>query len=222
MVGISKIYPRYSFNLKIQFFSHFGEVDLLEIHDNVAIILFKSYFEAYTAREFLLNRNNWKESEKNYFAARWYTIDDEKIISESLRNKMKSFTFSQIVENSNFSNIYSTNSNNNYYNSFENLDSMSTDLKQRYNYYSAWTLTPGARQEFQNILVNNNKFNVGSPLNTSNLSYNQQNSNLFTLDKDDSNSNSIGINGKYTCRFDIQIENDNKFQVARRLIGSKV
>ena len=29
-------------------------------------------------------------------------------------------------------------------------------------------------------------------------------------------------NGKYTCRFEIQIENDKEFQVARRLIGAKV
>jgi len=28
-------------------------------------------------------------------------------------------------------------------------------------------------------------------------------------------------NIKYTCRFDIQIENDKEFQVARRLIGAK-
>lgn len=28
-------------------------------------------------------------------------------------------------------------------------------------------------------------------------------------------------NVKYTCRFDIQIENDREFQVARRLIGAK-
>jgi len=28
-------------------------------------------------------------------------------------------------------------------------------------------------------------------------------------------------NGKYTCKFYVQIENDNEFQVARRLIGSK-
>ena len=27
--------------------------------------------------------------------------------------------------------------------------------------------------------------------------------------------------GKYTCRFDIQIENDKEFQVAKRIIGSK-
>ena len=30
------------------------------------------------------------------------------------------------------------------------------------------------------------------------------------------------VNGKYTCRFDIQIENDNQFQVARKIIGSNV
>jgi hypothetical protein len=31
----------------------------------------------------------------------------------------------------------------------------------------------------------------------------------------------MGTNYKYTCRFDIQIDNDSKFQVARRIIGSK-
>lgn len=30
------------------------------------------------------------------------------------------------------------------------------------------------------------------------------------------------FNGKYTCRFEIQIENDKDFQVSRRLIGAKV
>jgi len=29
-------------------------------------------------------------------------------------------------------------------------------------------------------------------------------------------------NAKYTCRYDIQIENDKEFQVARKLIGAKV
>ena len=40
----------------------------------------------------------------------------------------------------------------------------------------------------------------------------------------DSNSNTnckSTSNGKYTCRFEIQIENDKEFQVARRLIGPK-
>jgi len=42
------------------------------------------------------------------------------------------------------------------------------------------------------------------------------------------NSQSSEINSentsklKYTCRFDIQIENDKEFQVARKLIGPKV
>lgn len=34
-------------------------------------------------------------------------------------------------------------------------------------------------------------------------------------------SESFDENMKYTCRFDIQIENDKEFQVARRVIGSK-
>jgi len=43
------------------------------------------------------------------------------------------------------------------------------------------------------------------------------------LDLDEKkNSEKYMVNGKYTCRFDIQIENDNQFQVARKIIGSNV
>jgi len=45
--------------------------------------------------------------------------------------------------------------------------------------------------------------------------------NQVSLDLDDKkNSEKYMVNGKYTCRFDIQIENDNQFQVARKIIGS--
>ena len=40
--------------------------------------------------------------------------------------------------------------------------------------------------------------------------------------KDSNNSNSqISKQNKLTCRYDIQIENEKDFQVARRIIGSK-
>jgi hypothetical protein len=52
---------------------------------------------------------------------------------------------------------------------------------------------------------------------------NSQSSNNNMEEKEDRKSNGLGAqNGKYTCRFEIQIENDKEFQVARRLIGAKV
>jgi CRISPR/Cas system-associated endonuclease Cas1 len=41
------------------------------------------------------------------------------------------------------------------------------------------------------------------------------------LRKEQTNSNSILKQCKLTCRYDIQIENEKDFQVARRIIGSK-
>ncbi len=40
--------------------------------------------------------------------------------------------------------------------------------------------------------------------------------------KQSSNSENSVSNAKYTCRYDIQIENEKEFQVARKLIGAKV
>lgn len=57
--------------------------------------------------------------------------------------------------------------------------------------------------------------------NSTKLSY--MNMNNVNVNKDiDEKDKFMCNNGKYTGRFEIQIENDDKFQVARRLIGSKV
>jgi hypothetical protein len=42
-----------------------------------------------------------------------------------------------------------------------------------------------------------------------------------SLRKDQLNSNNILKQCKLTCRYDIQIQNEKDFQVARRIIGSK-
>lgn len=38
---------------------------------------------------------------------------------------------------------------------------------------------------------------------------------------DDEDERDRGGDIKYTCRFEIQIDNESKFQVARRVIGNK-
>jgi hypothetical protein len=84
-------------------------------------------------------------------------------------------------------------------------------------------------QNMQNIPMQNNmqinnqsqnmQFNNLSQVNVNNLSNSLQSK--TSINDDEKKSNTMQ-NGKYTCRFEIQIENDKEFQVARRLIGSKV
>lgn len=100
----------------------------------------------------------------------------------------------------------------NKYNSSNNSnEQIASSFNAQYNYYATWCLSPSARMEFNTILNNQPIYNV--------------NYNKYGYDGDESYNKGLDKNlfkGKYTCKFEIQIENDNEFQIARRLIGSKV
>jgi hypothetical protein len=202
----------------LEFFSHFGDVELLEIYGKKSVILFKTFIDAHSTKEFLDNSNNFKESEKENFLVRWYSGEDEVYISELLRSKLKRHSPNQLVDNLNSwgtqskdypnynsLNYYNTRGDNPYSNSSEYL---TTNFNGQYNYYASLSLNPKAREEFSNVV------NSGSP---------RDGSNTFNFDEEGKqNQDKFLTNGKYTCKFEIQIENDNEFQVARRLIGAKV
>jgi hypothetical protein len=208
-----------------EFFSHFGEIELLEIYGKLSIVVFKTFLDAYSCKEFLQNTSNFKDSEKDNFIIRWFTQEDEAYSSEIIRNKLKKYTPNQIVDCINSSHSWNTNQtyNNqmnygNYYNNYNNNPNMSNEffpisLNSQYNYYATMSLSPNAKTEFNTVI------------NSSNL----QQSNTFNMgnyqaydEEVKSASDKCLLNGKYTCKFEIQIENDNEFQVARRLIGAKV
>ena len=138
---------------------------------------------------------------------------------------MKKYKPNEIMELINSPNSWNNNANynnqmnyGNYYNHYNNNQNMSIDpfpvsLNKQYNYYGTMCLSPNAKAEFTSVLNMSN-------LQQSN-SYN--NGNYQGYDEDvKSASDKCLLNGKYTCKFEIQIENDNEFQVARRLIGAKV
>lgn len=56
------------------------------------MILFKTFFDANTAREFLQNPTIFKDSEKNNFIVRWFKHEDENILSDCLRSKVVKYT----------------------------------------------------------------------------------------------------------------------------------
>lgn len=179
-----------------EFFSHFGAIDALEVYGKLSVILFKTFIDAFTCQEFLQNSSNFKESEKNKFNARWYCQEDEMNISENLKNKLR---------------IY--NSNLNINNSFYNYPRQQNYASNKFNDISA------------------NKYNNINTINMNNSNtYNGQNNNSYfqsnLMEYNDENQNYMNENylqnGKFTCKFEITIDNDNDFQVARRVIGSKV
>jgi hypothetical protein len=176
-----------------EFFSHFGNIEVLEVYGKIAVILFKTFVDAYTCQEFLLNSNNFKDSEKNKFNTRWYSQEDEHYISDNLKNKIKMH-------------IATWNGYNNYYNNFPRQQQYVTN---KYNEIPA-----------NKSINNSSRYSSYSGQNYTTYSQNTR------LEYNDENQNYLNEsylqNGKYTCKFEISIENDNDFQVARRVIGSKV
>jgi hypothetical protein len=253
--------------------SYFGEIDTLEINGRNAFVLFKNFFDAYSCKEYLLNTNNFKIIENNNnIKIRWFTSDDENKINTNLLEKIKSLCPSQIINHLN--NNCQNNNNNNYFNpntnnfNYGNKENFCSNIKVPNSYYSAWTLTPNARQEFNNMMYQQNmydsSFNMMNPYSNFNMmgnmnmnmnvnvnnymgnpneyyqsgggnnsgynnkqkncntSYSYNNDNYYdNVEIDDKKSQDRYYHGKYTCRFEIQIENDKDFQVARRLIGAK-
>lgn len=218
-----------------EFFSNFGEIESLEIASNVAIILFKTFVDAYTSKEFLQNAQ-YKESEKNNFFADWYRKEDEIYISEILKEKLKKVSPADILEtiqensaNQEYKNVNNSlkeetekvNSNSNLnclmntnqinYDLTNSNEQIASNFNSQYNYFATWSLSPKARNEFNCILNNQPIYNI----NYNKYGYDFDEGKNFSYDKN-------LFNGKYTCKYEIQIENDNEFQVARRLIGAKV
>ena len=85
----------------------------------------------------------------------------------------------------------------------------------------------GIPQTNSNQIINANGSNMANSnngINMNNMNLNRKSSqhSNFGNENEKDEKKREGQNGKYTCRFEIQIENDKEFQVARRLIGAKV
>jgi hypothetical protein len=210
---MNKEFSGWDYDDLFDFFSNFGDVDILEIFGKIAIVLFKTFTDAYACREFLHNPSNFKESDKGNFISRWYTSEDEIKISDIMKNRMKKFTPSQITEFSNYGKSYqnipeANNQNSQYY---TNDFTLGPNFNSQYSYYASWCLSPQARKEFSNIM--NYQPIEYKPFHNENKDDSRYNSN---------NNDKFLSNGKYTCKFEIQIDNDNEFQVSKRIIGAKV
>ena len=120
-----------------------------------------------------------------------------------------------------FMNGKNINNNNLNLNTFNNINN-NIGIINNYNNFN----------NYNNINVINNMNNISNINNLNinindnfdyrmfnrNNNYNQYNNNINIKNV---NLNEDKISGKYTCKYEILIENDSEFQIARRLIGSK-
>jgi hypothetical protein len=229
--GNPRDFSKWDYDDLFEFFSHFGELELLEIQGKISVILFKLFLDAYTSREFLLNSSNYKEAERNNFMVRWYISEDEVYISETMKGKIKKYTPVQIIEDINTSMINNVGTYHipEYYPSYANTrlnqtgntfptNQFATNVNTNYNYYANFALSPEAKSEFGNVMTNNFGNNSLNSNKNRNCSYGYPMEDRKSSDRNEK----FLMNGKYTCKYVIQIENDSEFQVARRLIGAKV
>jgi hypothetical protein len=196
------------------------------------VTLFKTFFDANTAREFLQNGSNFKDSERFNFQVRWFKPEDEFILSDSLKSKIMKYCNRQNVNvNMNFNNGFMgmNNWNNDFNKPMMNQNVNPMGVNPMMNGMQMQNIPMNMQYQMQmqnmqnfpmnNMQMNNQQQNMQfNNMNGMNNLTNNFNKNSGNEDEKKSNMH----NGKYTCRFEIQIENDKDFQVARRLIGSKV
>jgi len=227
--------------------SYFGEIDTLEINGKNAFVLFKNFFDAYSCKEYLLNTNNFKVIDNNNnIKIKWYTSEDENKINSNIQDKIKKINHTNYPNNFpnnnnyNYSNKenhcynmntpyaynsgYNPNPNNrqefNYIPSPQNMYDNNMNMMNQYNYNMMGMYNYNQNSsEFYN--KNNYPQQKSYNYNTNNNINNSYKDIYNDNDFDDKRSQDKNFSGKHTCRFEIQIENDKDFQVARRLIGAK-
>jgi hypothetical protein len=202
------------------------------------LVLFKTFFDANTAREFLQNGSNFKDKEKNNFSVRWFNSDDQSLLSEEFQAKISKFS-QKLFEEEYLKSHLNTNFNTLQIGNTSNINKMMSQIVNT-NYSSDLNLGCNLNNQYLNYNQNNSNnfsenrkseagdqnlcsvnFNTSLNNNCSNNKRKNSSSNYKGEEYDEKAKNSCQ-SGKYTCRFEIQIGNDKEFQVARRLIGAKV
>ncbi len=121
------------------FYSNFGDVVDFSVKGKLSIVLFKTFFEAESCREYLLNENHFKENMKQNFSVRWFDYEKDMInlppemekIFETFHNR----NINNIKDNNNqkIMNIINTNKNrinNTNNNNINNLNSNKNSQSQ--------------------------------------------------------------------------------------------
>ena len=230
------------------FYEQFGEIDDFELNGKISVVLFKLFFAANTCREFLQNEHNFKDNMKKDFRVRWFNLnDDYQLISDEAQIKYEEISNKNSINlKQNNLNVFFSNGNNN--NMMKNINNQIFINNNNTNNINI-NQNEFINQNIMNMNMGMNIMNQNNSMNIQNMYFNGMiNQNMNGMINQNMNNNNIynqnfnmnnnmnnnknymmnnnGINeektyGKFTCKYEILIQNDKEFQIARRLIGSK-
>ncbi len=231
------------------FYEQFGEIDDFELNGKISVVLFKLFFAANTCREFLQNEHNFKDNMKKDFRVRWFNLnDDYQLISDEAQIKYEEISNKNSINlKQNNLNVFFSNGNNN--NMMKNINNQIFINNNNTNNINI-NQNEFINQNIMNMNMGMNIMNQNNSMNIQNMFFNgminqnmnamiNQNMNNNNIYNQNFNMNNNNLNnnknyimnnnpineektyGKFTCKYEILIQNDKEFQIARRLIGSK-
>ena len=207
--------------------SKLGKISQIESLNEKAVLLFESFIDAYSCKNYFDKESNYNGNSVQKVKVRWYKQEDEHFVNKILKEKIKKVSFGNSVENINTSMLLANEPRGNqilddyeepslYFLSLKAIknENIATNSYAQYTYYSQYSLPPEAKLEFKNLMIQNHKKGINS--------YNIQNQNSEASKYSNENAGERSLlNGKFYCKFFIQIDNDPEFDIARRIIGAK-
>lgn len=165
----------------------------MEINGLLIFGLFYTFLNALTVKDFFNNSENFSSKEKPFSTVDWYSSQYDKYTSDQFKAEITTLSSSPTEPKKCTSFPLSQNS-------VPQFCSTQFALVKEYNPYRNM-FTP-----------------VKEPIITKSV---------LTVKEIEANTKAKGkeelpkVNGKYTCRYEVQIKNENDFQVSKKIIGAK-
>mmetsp|Transcript_11524 Transcript_11524/g.11849 ORF Transcript_11524/g.11849 Transcript_11524/m.11849 type:complete len:379 (-) Transcript_11524:158-1294(-) len=210
----SESFPGWDLDDLEMFFKEIGEIQLIQTSQNKTAIIYYRFYDALVAIEFFRNPQNFKEEiNKDTFSINWIELNSE--LSKSFSEEVNSKVFYIYEGVHSFYKDYFIKSSN----GFNGMPTFSSPMQSM----------QSMQQQQMNYMGNQgNQYWQG--YNQNMQSQNMNYSGNYKDYKEGSGYSKGGYkngydeeakSGKYTCRFEILLDNDKEFQIARKLIGAK-
>ena len=122
---LSKENINFDGNDLIEFYEQFGDIEDFQLKGKISIVLFTTFFSVNTCKEFLENKNNFKDNINADFKVRWFDYqNDFEYLSEERKEKYKNIMMKNILELKKKSLIYFKDQNNNFHNNINQNNSI--------------------------------------------------------------------------------------------------
>ena len=114
---LSKENINFDGNDLIEFYEQFGDIEDFQLKGKISIVLFTTFFSVNTCKEFLENKNNFKDNINDDFKVRWFNYkNDFELLSEDTKQKYENIMMKNFFELKKKSLIYFNDKSNNVLN----------------------------------------------------------------------------------------------------------